>query len=319
MTQIKDSGEDYYKPGTELLAAINTALLLKRPLLLAGEPGTGKTDCAEYIARELNRAQSKRFRSDRALRFNIKSVSQSTDLFYYYDAVSHFGDKTGKEKEHFISFNALGLALLRTLPVDESLSRFRNYQKEVAAINPPYGSVVLLDEIDKAPRDFPNDLLAELEKPPFKFSIRELSDLEFKQSTEDIVVVITSNNEKGLPDAFLRRCIFHYIDFPSPTRLREIVASKPIYTEMNGGEKKGLENAIAAFLLLRDNEALNKRPATSELIDWIVCLKEKQLLEVVTGDLKDIDPAYRDILRETVGVLGKSRSDNEILSRKISG
>jgi MoxR-like ATPase len=157
--EITADSEDFYKPGDDLLAAINTALYLRRPLLLAGDPGTGKTECADFIARQLKKKNNGIFTRNTAIRFNTKSVAQSTDLFYYYDAVGHFGEATEK-KEKFISFNGLGLAILGTWGKQEEWSGFRGYSRQIN--NAPAGSVVLIDEIDKAPRDFPNDLLAEL-------------------------------------------------------------------------------------------------------------------------------------------------------------
>ena len=110
--QLSNLKEDFYRPSDELLAAINTALFLKRPLLVSGEPGTGKTECADFISRQLNFSYPNEFKYPKALRFNTKSGSQSSDLFYYYDVVAHFGDKDGKKKDEFISFNTLGIALL---------------------------------------------------------------------------------------------------------------------------------------------------------------------------------------------------------------
>lgn len=305
---------DYYKPGPGLLAAINTALYLKRPLLLAGEPGTGKTECAAFVARQLHKLYGQTFAADKALRFNVKSVSQSGDLFYTYDAVAHFGDKTGKEKEAFISLNALGTALLATHPKDVRWAKLNNYESTVLPRNPPSGSVVLIDEIDKAPRDFPNDLLAELEKPPFQFSIKELPDADVVQdSTFPVVVIITSNNEKALPDAFLRRCIFYYINFPKKDELLSIVKSHLSI------ENEHLEKAVDRFLDIRRTGNMAKRPATSELIDWIACLQHKSLISNSLADWKRADPAYKAALLTTLGIIAKSKQDTETISQTIAG
>ena len=310
--QITATADDYYKPSPELLAAINTALFLKRPLLLSGEPGTGKTECANFIARQLRRQHPDKFTAAKALRFNTKSVSQSTDLFYSYDAVAHFGDKTGKNKEAFISFNSLGAAILATHPINSEWEKFNNYTNEVVQRKPAFGSVVLIDEIDKAPRDFPNDLLAELEKPPFKFSIKELVNFEVSQKPElPIFIIITSNNEKGLPDAFLRRCVFHYIKFPEDNLLSIVTSNLKI-------ENKYIDAAIARFLELRRNN-ISKKPATSELIDWIACLQQKELLNENLSNWKIADKEYKQKLLDTLGILAKSKVDFETLSQTIAG
>lgn len=311
--QLDAVTDDYYKPSPELLAAINTALFLNRPLLLSGEPGTGKTECADFVARQLKRLYPDRFRFPKALRFNTKSVSQSSDLFYHYDAVAHFGDKTGRSKESFTSFNSLGIAILATNVPQPEWEKFNNYTSEILPRKPPYGSVVLIDEIDKAPRDFPNDLLSELEKPPFKFSIRELVNFDGVQDPAyPIVVMITSNNEKGLPDAFLRRCVFHYIKFPEAASLVRIVASNLKL------ENPHIETAIMRFLELRGNN-IAKKPATSELIDWIACLQHRQLLNGQLADWKAADPQYKQQVLETLGILAKSKPDFEALSQTIAG
>lgn len=311
--QLTDLVPDFYKPSKGLLAAINTSLFLQRPLLLAGEPGTGKTECADFVARQLFRTHPDKFNSAQALRFNTKSTSQSIDLFYNYDAVAHFGDKTGKAKENFISFSSLGVALLGTQPPNNAWKNFCNYDLEVLERKPAFGSVVLIDEIDKAPRDFPNDLLAELEKPPFKFRIREIAGFEVKQNPEKpIPIVITSNNEKGLPDAFLRRCVFHYINFPEPDDLLTIVKSN---LQM---ENEFFVPAIATFLQIR-NKNMIKRPATSELIDWISCLMQKGLLNENLSNWQQADIKYKQNIVDTLGIIAKSKPDFDTLSKEIGG
>jgi len=312
--QIQHQEKDRYKPSDELLAAVNTALFLQRPLLLAGDPGTGKTECADYVARRLKEMYKDKFTGEKALRFNTKSVSQSTDLFYTYDAVAHFGDKDCRPKESFISFNSLGIALLATNAINKEWHKFSNYEKEVVNKYSGCGSVVLIDEIDKAPRDFPNDLLAELEKPPFKFSIKEVAGFEVEQDTSlPVVIIITSNNEKGLPDAFLRRCVFHHINFPGAAALKDIVTAK-----LNG-ENPYFENAISLFLDIRSKKNINKQPATSELIDWIACLKEKELLNNSLTNWRSAGTDYRKKIAATLGIIAKTKTDFEILKKEIEG
>jgi MoxR-like ATPase len=302
--QITADSTDPYKPDDDLLAAINTALFLKRPLLLAGDPGTGKTECANFVARQLKKQFSERFARDTAIRFDTKSVSQSTDLFYYYDAVGHFGDSQ-KPREKFISFNSLGLAILGTQGKDDKWSGYRGYAGQITV--EPTGSVVLIDEIDKAPRDFPNDLLAELEEPPFKFRIREMDDIAVEQNTaKPVFIIITSNNEKGLPDAFLRRCVFHHIRFPEKENLLKIIESKL-------GSNENFGPAVDAFIEIRRRKDINKLPATSELIDWIKCLEEKGLLTRNVVDLKKVPK-----VSETLGTIAKSKVDVDILKKDFN-
>lgn len=311
--QITNTNADVYQPGRELFAAINTAMFLQRPLLLSGDPGTGKTECANFVARRLHFLYPFLFTSPRALRFDTKSGSQSSDLFYSYDAVSHFGDKTNKPKESFISFNSLGIALLGTNVPRPEYKGFSNYEKEVLNKNPAFGSLVLIDEIDKAPRDFPNDLLAELEKPPFKFSIRELPDFKVEQDTKfPVFIIITSNNEKGLPDAFLRRCVYHHINFPGTKELLDIV-------KLNlKTDSPYIESVIDRFTELRQKN-LVKKPATSELIEWIACLQYKNLLNSDMNDWKNADAEFKQKLIETLGIITKSKTDFETISKDISG
>ncbi len=312
MIQIPFSNTDEYKPSRELLAAINIALFLQRPLLLSGDPGTGKTDCANFVARRLNFLYPHLFSTATPFRFDTKSGSQSTDLFYSYDAVSHFGDKTNRVKESFISFNAVGIALLGSNQPSQEYNKFVNYDKEVFQKRTAFSSVVLIDEIDKAPRDFPNDLLAELEKPPFKFGIKEIPGFNVVQDPAfPILFIITSNNEKGLPDAFLRRCVFHHISFPGNKELLEIVKS---HLKKNS---EHFETVIKKFTELRQTN-LVKKPSTSELIDWIACLQQKGLLTSSIADWRNADDDFKKNLIDTLGIITKSKADFETLRREIS-
>jgi MoxR-like ATPase len=311
--QISPTDADSYKPSKALLAAINTALFLQRPLLLSGEPGSGKTECASFIARQLNILYPYVFTYPQTLRFNTKSTSQSSDLFYSYDAVMHFADKTNQPKESFISFNSLGVSILSTNTLDDRYRKFRNFDNAVLNKKPVFGSVVLIDEIDKAPRDFPNDLLAELEHPPFKFNIKELPDFDVTQDLRyPVFIVVTSNSEKGLPDAFLRRCIFHHISFPSPKELLHIVTTNLKASDL------AIEPAIELFTELRQKN-LSKKPGTSELIDWIACLQNKLLLDKRLANWRYADAEYKESIIETLGIIAKSKTDFELLSREISG
>jgi len=202
--------------------------------------------------------------------------------------------------------------LLGTHAANHKYRAFSNYDSEIGDKNPAFGSLVLIDEIDKAPRDFPNDLLAELEKPPFKFSIKEIPGFTIEQDTQfPVFIIATSNNEKGLPDAFLRRCVYHHINFPDTKELLEIVKLNLKITNPH------IESVIDRFTELRQKN-LVKKPATSELIEWIACLQYKNLLTGDMGNWRNADDAFKEKLIGTLGIITKSKADFETISREIS-
>jgi len=230
-------GTDEYIASEQLRHAVNVAFALERPLLVRGEPGTGKTLLAEHVARALGLE---------LIRWHVKSTTKAQDGLYVYDAVqrlhdSRFGDGDVRDISRYIKLGPLGRALA-------SGER----------------KVLLIDEVDKADVEFPNDLLHEVDA--MRFLIPETG--EEIVAKERPFVVITSNNEKELPDAFLRRCIFHYIEFPEREQMAEIV--RVHHPDL---EARVLDQAIDLFYGLREVPGLRKRPSTSELIDWISALK----------------------------------------------
>src|SRR6185503_16471978 len=237
-------GTEKYLSSEGLQAAVNCSLTLQRPLLVKGEPGTGKTLLAEAIAQSL---------SAELIPWHVKSTTRAQDGLYVYDTVqrlydSRFGDGDVKDIRRYIKLGPLGRAF--------------SANKRV---------VLLIDEVDKADLEFPNDLLHELDR--MRFVVSETGDEV--AATERPVVIITSNNEKELPDAFLRRCVFHFIDFPDTELMKRIVAvHHPTI------DRDLVDQAVVTFYRLRDNVRLRKRPSTSELIDWIAVLKKAGIAEV---------------------------------------
>jgi MoxR-like ATPase len=230
-------GTESYIASDELKHAVNVAVALARPLLVRGEPGTGKTLLAENLARALGLP---------LITWHVKSTTKAKDGLYVYDTVQRLHDsRFGGDVRDIEKYIKLG-------PLGEALAA-------------PSRVVLLIDEIDKADIEFPNDLLHELDAMRFKIDEtgREIT------AKERPVVVITSNNEKELPDAFLRRCVFHYIQFPNRELMTEIVrVHHPDITD------RVLDNALEVFFGLRATPKLRKKPSTSELIDWICALNK---------------------------------------------
>ena len=231
------TGTETYLVTPELRAAVHLACALEKPLLIRGEPGTGKTVLAEAIAKNLNKP---------LLTWHIKSTTKAQDGLYVYDTVqrlndARFGDRDISDIRQYIKFGPMGLAL-----------------------RAPERVVLLIDEIDKADMEFPNDLLHELDR--MSFSVLETGDQVVAQQRP--IVVITSNNEKELPDAFLRRCVFHYIEFPNKATMTDIVR-----VHHPDVEDELLRQVLLRFYWLRELPEIRKRPSTSELIDWIAALQ----------------------------------------------
>ena len=260
-----------YVASEQLMASVNVAIALQKPLLIKGEPGTGKTMLAKAVAESLNK---------KLIIWNIKSTTKAQDGLYMYDTIQRlydgqFGEEGVDDIARYIKLGKLGEA----------------FESEEQVI-------LLIDEIDKADLEFPNDLLWELDQ--MEFYIHETKrTVKAKQRP---IVIITSNAEKELPDAFLRRCIFHYIDFPDEQLMEEIVRTH--YPDV---EENLLKNAMDVFYQIRSLKDIRKKPSTSELIDWIQAL---QIGGIPTDRIKSELPF--------IGVIVKKDEDLEGLKQRIN-
>jgi MoxR-like ATPase len=318
------SPENYYlSDANPLKSAIFMALKLGKPLLLTGEPGTGKTELAFWAAWYLstkNDANITPFLA-RPFVFNTKSSSAGKDLFYNYDAISHFQDKEGKKKvTEFLSLGAVGQAICQTLGRNmiESTHGLNGMRNLYTIKEQPYSSVVLIDEIDKAPRDLPNDLLNEIENSRFYISECEQEIRKSDDRKTRILVILTSNSERNLPDAFLRRCLFYNIPFPSEEELVKIVIQRitPFLEELGNESRldffEHYKRALKLFHLIRSRSHV-KPPSTSELLDWIKVLHMENLIkeDINLKDIQYFPPDRKKALQLSLYTLLKTREDLE--------
>jgi MoxR-like ATPase len=270
------TGSQDYVAGEDLMMAVNAAIALQRPLLIKGEPGTGKTMLAIEVAKSLGRP---------LFQWHIKSTSKAQQGLYEYDAVSRLRDsQLGEESVKDIGNYIVKGPLWEAFQCDEP-------------------SVVLIDEIDKADIEFPNDLLRELDRMEFfVYETRELVSAKHRP-----VIIITSNNEKELPDAFLRRCFFHYIRFPDKETMNQIVD-----VHFPGIKKQLLQQALEVFFELRETPGLKKKPSTSELLDWLKLLLAEDIpLEALQS--KD----DRQTIPPLAGALLKNEQDVHLFERLV--
>lgn len=267
-------GTDSYVATDDLKLAVNAAIQLQRPLLIKGEPGTGKTMLAEEVAGALGL---------RLIQWHIKSTTKAHQGLYEYDAVSRLRDsQLGDDRVH-------------------DIRNYINKGKLWEAFESDQQVVLLIDEVDKADIEFPNDLLQELDK--MEFFVYETG--ETIQAKQRPIVIITSNNEKELPDAFLRRCFFHYIDFPDYDTMQSIVD-----VHYPGIKNSLVKDALEIFFDVRKVPGLKKKPSTSELIDWIKLLLADDIPEDILQNRdtkKAIPPLY--------GALVKNEQDVHLLER----
>ena len=271
---MRFEGTERYVATDDLRMAVNAAVTLERPLLIKGEPGTGKTMLAEEVALGLGK---------RLIQWHIKSTTKAQQGLYEYDAVSRLRDsQLGDEKVQDIANYIKKGKLWEAFDADEQV-------------------VLLIDEVDKADIEFPNDLLVELDRMEF-FVYETGQTIKAKKRP---IIIITSNNEKELPDAFLRRCFFHFINFPDRDTMREIVAVH--YPDIT---KELVQEAMEVFFDVRSIPGLKKKPSTSELIDWLKLLMADDIPDAILKDRdhsKAIPPLY--------GALLKNEQDVHLLER----
>jgi MoxR-like ATPase len=266
------STADYVAP-QDLTLAVNAAIQLQRPLLIKGEPGTGKTELAKQVAKGLGLD---------LIEWNIKSTTKAQQGLYEYDAVSRLRDsQLGDERVHDVANYIRQGKLWQAFSADRRV-------------------VLLIDEIDKADIEFPNDLLQELDK--MEFYVYETG--ETIRAENRPIVIITSNNEKELPDAFLRRCFFHYIQFPNPETMQDIV--RVHYPDI---KEKLLTTALTQFYEIREQPGLKKKPSTSEVLDWLKLLLAEDLAP------EDLQRDGSNLLPKLHGALLKNEQDVHLFER----
>jgi len=262
-----------YVAAPDLAMAVNAAITLERPLLVKGEPGTGKTELARQVAASLGLPM---------VEWNVKSTTRAQQGLYEYDAVSRLRDsQLGEARVH-------------------DIGNYIRKGKLWQAFDAPGKVVLLIDEIDKADIEFPNDLLQELDR--MEFHVYETGELV--RARHRPVVIITSNNEKELPDAFLRRCFFHYIRFPDAETLKRIVE-----LHYPGLKPRLLDEALSQFLELREVQGLKKKPSTSELLDWLKLILAEDLAP------EDLKRPAGEMLPKLHGALLKNEQDVALFER----
>jgi len=276
MSPEKFSGTKTYVATDDLTTAVNAAITVARPLLIKGEPGTGKTLLAIEVAKSLNRP---------LIEWHIKSTTKARQGLYEYDAVARLRDsQLGDGRVH-------------------DITNYINKGKLWEAFNADVQPVLLIDEIDKADIEFPNDLLQELDR--MEFHVYETK--EVIKATHRPIIIITSNNEKELPDAFLRRCFFHYIKFPDTETMERIVD-----VHFPDLKKTLLREALESFFELRDVPGLKKKPSTSELLDWIKILVAE---DIPPEALRDGET--RKAIPKLYGALLKNEQDVQLFERLV--
>ncbi len=270
---MKFTGTESYVATEDLTVAVNAAVTLERPLLVKGEPGTGKTELARQVARALGL---------RMIEWHVKSTTRAQQGLYEYDAVSRLRDsQLGDERVHDVRNYIRKGKLWEAFEAEEKV-------------------VLLIDEIDKADIEFPNDLLQELDR--MEFHVYETG--ETIRARVRPIVIITSNNEKELPDAFLRRCFFHYIRFPDMETMRKIVE-----VHHPGIKDRLLTTALTQFYEIRDQAGLKKKPSTSEVLDWLKLLLAEDL------DAEDLKREGGSLLPKLHGALLKNEQDVHLFER----